>query len=66
MILCIVTVNPVERRQETKDSEMNGSKHSLNLICSQYDRECNFNLLQLFPNIITSPLSKGLISGTKL
>jgi hypothetical protein len=33
------------------DSEQNGSKHSPYLVCSYFLRECNSDLLLLFPNI---------------
>jgi hypothetical protein len=36
---------------KVKDSELNGSKHSPNLICSYFLSECNFDLLLSFPNI---------------
>jgi len=36
----------------TKHSEINGRKHSLNLMCSKFLREYNYMLL-LFPNILS-------------
>jgi hypothetical protein len=43
----------LERRQ-TKDSDLNGNKNFLNLICSQFVRKWYFDLLLLLPNILTS------------
>jgi len=40
---------------KTKDFELNGSKHSPNLICSYFLHDYNFGLLLLFPNIWTLP-----------
>jgi hypothetical protein len=40
------------RERETV-SELHGSKHSPNLICSQFIRECNFGLLSSFASIWT-------------
>jgi hypothetical protein len=36
---------------KTKDFELNGRKHSPNLICSYFLHDYNFGLLLLFPNI---------------
>jgi hypothetical protein len=36
--------------EKTNYSKLNGATHSLNLICSQFLRECNFDLLLSFPN----------------
>jgi hypothetical protein len=40
---------------KTKYSEPNGSKHSPNLVRSSTLRECSFDLLVSFPNILTLP-----------
>jgi hypothetical protein len=40
---------------KTKYSELNDSKHSPNLICSSFLRECSFNLLLSFPNMWILP-----------
>jgi hypothetical protein len=37
-----------------KCSEMNGSKHSPNLVCSQFLHEYNFGLSLSFSNMLTS------------
>jgi hypothetical protein len=36
---------------KTKDCELNGSKHSLNLVCSYSIHACSFHLLMLFQDI---------------
>jgi hypothetical protein len=43
----------IPRQQEGKKvSELNGSKHSPNLICSQSLRACIFDLLVWLPNSV--------------
>jgi hypothetical protein len=43
-----------------KDSELNDSKHSLNLICSEFLHECNFYAIvaPTFLNFVTFSKSK--------
>jgi len=40
---------------KTKDSAPNDRKHSLNSVCSLFLPEYNFDLLKLFPTILTLP-----------
>jgi hypothetical protein len=50
-----------DRRWEEKHSELNSTKHSLNLI-SEFLCKCSFDMLLLFPNSWTSPHVQGYIS----
>jgi hypothetical protein len=53
---CVLYFNLyIDRRLEDKDSGPNGSKHSLNLVCSLSLHARNFDLLVLFSNILTLP-----------
>jgi hypothetical protein len=54
ILLYVLTLMFFDRRQESKDFQLNSSEHSLNSICS-FLHECNFNLLLSFPNISTLP-----------
>jgi len=40
---------------KSQDPELNGSNHSLDLVCSLLLHECNFDFLVTFPNIWTLP-----------
>jgi len=53
MVLYIFIFKFLERRWE-EDSKEDGSKHSPDLICAKFLHECSFDLLLLFPNILTS------------
>jgi hypothetical protein len=44
----------------TERSDLNGSKHSLNLIWYKNYRECNFGLLRSFPDIWIAIFSEGI------
>jgi hypothetical protein len=50
---CSLTVIFLDSRWEDKRIWQNGSKHSLNLVCSSSLHACNFDLLVLFQNIWT-------------
>jgi hypothetical protein len=51
MVLYILIIKILEKRWKDKRvSKLNGSKHSLKLICSKLLCECNFDLLPSFPN----------------
>lgn len=48
-------------RKTKKDSELNGSSHSANLICFLLTPEHNFDLLLSFPNIKLSQIFEEFI-----
>jgi hypothetical protein len=48
---CIISLRVYLRNGMTKLTDLNRSKHSQSLICSQFVLECNFEMLLWFPSI---------------
>jgi hypothetical protein len=53
IVLYILIVMVLDSRWEDKSSELNGSKHYPDLICSDFYLKSNFGLLLSFRNIWT-------------
>jgi len=51
--LCIIVLISFLANRKTKDSVPNVGKHSMSSVCTQFLQERNFDLLGLFPNILT-------------